>query len=156
MNYNEGIDFSHQAQEDGWVDEINKYRVNGRLCEWVAGFHTEKIPCQLDGGFMNGSYNICQRFLFEDGTSLLLRFPRVKSISPDYAEEKVMMEVEALSLLRERTSVPVPEIRAWGLAAANPLGLGPFILMEFIDGIFEIDFERIGSLPTPKTGYAAP
>ena len=193
MNYNKGIDFSHQAQEDIWVDEINKFRINGRLCEWVAGFHPDKIPCRLDSGFLNGSYNVCQKFLFEDGTRWLLCFPRVRSISPNYADEKVAMEVEALSVVRERTSVPVPSIRAWGLADANPLGLGPFILMEFIEGaclndiftggdsrllkrdvsrddlefvyrqianfmlqIFEIDFERIGSLPTPITGYSPP
>lgn len=102
------------------------------MCEWVATLHPDKVPCQLDGGFLNGSYNVCQKFLFEDGTTLLLRFPRVKSISPNYADEKVAMEVEALSIIRERTTIPVPKITAWGLADANPLGLGLFILMEFI------------------------
>ncbi|CAG8917487.1 unnamed protein product [Penicillium salamii] len=193
MDYNQGLDFSHQTQEEIWVDEINRFRINGGLCEWVASFHPDEIPCRLDGGFLNGSYNVGQKFIFDDGTAWLLRFPRVKSVSPNYADEKVVMEVEALSLIRERTSVPVPEIRAWGLADANPLGLGPFILMEFIDGvclndlftgggsrllkkeisdsdlrivyrqianfmlqIFEINFERIGSLPTTRTGYSTP
>lgn len=99
--------------------------------------------------------------------------------------------MEALFLIRERTTVPVPEIRAWGLADANPLGLGPFILMDFIDGvclndiftrgdsrllkmeisdsdleivyrrivmlrIFEINFDRIGSLPALRTVYSSP
>lgn len=54
MEYNQCIDFSHQTQEDLWVDEINKFRTNGRLCEWVAGFHPERILCYLDGGFLNG------------------------------------------------------------------------------------------------------
>jgi hypothetical protein len=26
-------------------------------------------------------------------------------------------------------------VKAWGLAANNPLGIGPFIMMEFIEGI---------------------
>lgn len=193
MDYNQGLDFSHQTQEEIWVDEINRFRMNGGLCEWVASFHPDEIPCRLDGGFLNGSYNVGPKFIFDDGTAWLLRFPRVKSVSPNYADEKVAMEVEALSLIRERTSVPVPEIRAWGLADANPLGLGPFILMEFIDGvclndlftgggsrllkkeisdsdlgivyrqianfmlqIFEINFQRIGSLPTTRTGYSTP
>ncbi|KAJ5145893.1 uncharacterized protein N7515_000457 [Penicillium bovifimosum] len=193
MDYNQGLDISNQIQEDVWVDEINEFRLNGRLCEWITGFHPEQIPCQLDGGFLNGSYNIGQKIIFEDGTTWLLRFPRVKSICPKYADEKVVMEVEALSLIRERTSVPVPDVKAWGLAESNPLGLGPFILMDFIDGvclndvftggnsrllkkeipdsdleivysqianfmlqIFEINFDRIGSLPTARTGYSAP
>lgn len=105
------------------------------------------------------------------------------------------MEVEVLSLVRERTTIPVPKVYSWGLAVDNPLGLGAFILMEFIDGtsvnrllkdptvnsrlvredisdsdieflyrqisrfqlqLFELDFDRIGSLPTPKTGFSAP
>lgn len=193
MDYNQAIDIPHQIQEDIWVDKINTCRINGRLCEWVAGFHPQKIPCQLHGGFLNGSYNVGQKIVFEDGTTWLLRFPRVKSICPKYADEKVVMEVEALSLIRERTSVPVPDVKAWGLADSNPLGLGPFILMDFIDGvclngvftggefrllkeeipdsdletvyrqianfmlqIFQINLDRIGSLPTPRTGYSAP
>ncbi|KAJ5153975.1 Aminoglycoside phosphotransferase, partial [Penicillium coprophilum] len=143
----------------------------------------------LNSGFLNGSYNIGQKILFEDGTIWLLRFPCVKSICPKYADKKVVIEVEALSLIRERISVPVLDIKAWGLTNSNPLGLGPFILIDFIDGvclndvftrgnsrllkkeipdsdleivyrqianfilqIFEINFDRIGSLPTPRTG----
>ena len=34
------------------------------------------------------------------------------------------MEVKVLSLVRERTSIPVPVIYSWGLAADNPLDLG--------------------------------
>lgn len=193
MNFEKCLDILHKAQEDAWVAKINESRVNGSLCKWVGGFHPENVPCHLEGGFMNGSYNVCQKFVFEDGTTWILRFPRVVSICPDYADEKVAMEVEAISLVREKTSVPVPEIKAWGLAVDNPLNLGPFILMNFIDGvrlnyiftgpssrllkkeipdsdvetvyrqianfmlqIFEINFDRIGSLPTSKTGYSVP
>lgn len=143
---------------------------------------------------MNGSYNVGQKFAFDDGTIWFLRLPHVRNISPEYADEKVAMEVEALHLIREKTSIPVPEIYAWGLAAENQLDLGPFILMSFIDGVclrdvvsseddsrllgehvpdsdveyiyrqmadfmlqlFKIDFNRIGSFPTPKTGFNAP
>lgn len=45
------------------------------------------------------------------------------------------MEVEALHVIREKTSLPVPEVYAWGLARENRLGLGPFILINFINGI---------------------
>lgn len=104
------------------------------------------------------------------------------------------MEVEVMSLIREKTTIPVPQIKAWGLAASNPLGLGPFIIMDFIEGVslnrllkdhdaeadtrlikedindddiefiyrqfanfllqlFKLNFDRIGSLPSPKTQF---
>lgn len=45
------------------------------------------------------------------------------------------MEVEALFLIREKTSIPVPKIHAWGPAEENQLGLGPLIPMDFINGV---------------------
>jgi hypothetical protein len=42
------------------------------------------------------------------------------------------MEVAVINLIRDKSTIPVPNIQAWGDAAENPLGLGPFILMEFI------------------------
>ncbi|KAJ0415189.1 hypothetical protein BJY00DRAFT_327199 [Aspergillus carlsbadensis] len=142
-----------------WVKKVDTARVDGRICSWASAFHPGKLPCRRNGGFLNGS------------------------ISPEYANEKVAMEVEALFLIREKTSIPVPKIYAWG----------PFILMDFINGVcltdvfgggdsrllkeeisetdikyvyrqmahfmlqlFKIDFDHIGSLPTQKTGFAAP
>ncbi|RDL35414.1 uncharacterized protein BP5553_07345 [Venustampulla echinocandica] len=52
----------------------------------------------------------------------------------ELADEKVGTKVEAMSLIREKTTIPIPQIKAWGLAASNPLGLGPFIIIDFIDG----------------------
>ncbi|KAF7589938.1 hypothetical protein BBP40_003518 [Aspergillus hancockii] len=100
-------------------------------------------------------------------------FPRDSSVSPEYADKRVAMEVEALQL-------------------GNRLGLGPFILMSFTDGIclndlfgengsrllsegvpdadiekiyrqvanfmlqfFKNDFDQIGSLPTLRAKFAA-
>jgi hypothetical protein len=65
----------------------------------------------------------------------MVRFPRVGNVHDGYADEKVATEVMALGLIREGTSIPVPNVRAWGPAASNPLGLGPFIIMDFIDGV---------------------
>lgn len=58
---------------------------------------------------------------------------------PEYADENVAMEVETLHLVREKTSIPVPEIYAWGFAGENEPELGPFILMSFIDGVCRRD-----------------
>ncbi len=45
------------------------------------------------------------------------------------------MEVSALNIIRNKTTISVPRVWAWGVAASNPLGLGPFIIMDFIDGV---------------------
>jgi hypothetical protein len=102
-----------------------------------------------------------------------------------------------MKLIIEKTTIPVPEIKHWGLAAENPLGLGPFIIMDFIEGVsldsllsnpnadqhfrliredinddtiealykqfvkimlqlFQLDFDRFGSLPMLKTEFHVP
>ncbi|KAL5366306.1 hypothetical protein BJX96DRAFT_182452 [Aspergillus floccosus] len=173
--------YRHKAEESIWVDKVNEARLNGRLCSWVSTFHPSKLPCHMEGGFLNGSYNLCQKFVFKDETTWILRLPRVSSISPEFAEEKLIMEVETLHIIREKTAIPVPQVRAWGYSKDNPLELGPFLLIDFIDGVnlaedirdddveaiyrqmvkfmldlFQIDFDRIGSLPTRQTGASVP
>ncbi|KAI9035681.1 uncharacterized protein KD926_003125 [Aspergillus affinis] len=72
----------------------------------------------------------------------MFRFSRVGRVSDDYVDEKVAMEVTALGLFRKRTTIPVPTVHAWGPAAINLLGLGPFIMMDFIDGVSLSDLLR--------------
>lgn len=127
----------------------------------------------------------------------MVRFPRLGMVCEDYTDEKVAMEVSALNLIRSTTAIPVPRVRAWGPAASNTLGLGPFIMMDFINGVslsslvqdpnaerpsrvmredisdsdieviyrqlanfllqlFKLDFDQIGSLPSPQTEYPSP
>lgn len=194
MNVDERLELIHKAQTDHWVDKVNAARLDGRLAKWLSTFHPDGLPCLLEGGCIHGSYNLCQKAAFSDGTVWLLRIPIVGNVCDEHADEKVAMEVEVLSLLREKTTIPIPHIKAWGLAIDNPLGLGPFIMMNFIDGVsvshllrkdkqtrllksdisdgdieflykqfayiqlqlFQLDFDRIGSLPTPKTGFPVP
>ncbi|EAU30517.1 predicted protein [Aspergillus terreus NIH2624] len=135
MNCHSGLSYLHETEEAVWVDKVNDARVDGRLCSWISTFHACKLPCRLEGGFLNGSYNVCQKFVFEDGASWILRLPRVSSINSQYADEKTIMEVEALDIIHEKTTIPVPEIRAWGRSGDNPLGLGPFMIMDFLSGL---------------------
>lgn len=67
----------------------------------------------------------------------MVRFPRVGMVCADYSDEKVAMEVTALSLIHNGTTILVPKVQAWGPATSNVilLGLGPFIIMDFISGV---------------------
>lgn len=135
MDYNKPLDLPHAAEKTKWVDWVNLARAEKTICKWITSFHPKKLPCQIASGFLNGSYNLGQKFAFDDGTIWFLRLPRAGNILPEYADEKVAMEVEALHLVREKTSIPVPEIYAWGFAGENEHELGPFVLMSFIDGV---------------------
>jgi len=188
------LDLIHEDQKITWLGKVQKARVSGRLREWVSTFHPGGLSCQFEGLFFNGSYNLGQKAVFSDGTHWLVRLPIVGNVSKESADEKVTMEVEVLNLIRENTTIPVPHVTAWGRAADNPLGLGPFMIMDFIDGVslstlfrveekerclkedigdgdiefiyrqfagillqlFKLEFGRIGSLPSSKTGLPAP
>lgn len=49
-------------------------------------------------------------------------------------DEKITHEAATMRFVRENTNIPVPSVIAWGLSHENPLGLGAFIIMEFIEG----------------------
>jgi hypothetical protein len=135
MDTNALIDLVHEVQDQLWVDKVNEAYRTGLLCEWVSTFHPDKLHCRLDGTFHHGAFNAGMKMVFSDSTAWMVRFPRVGMVCDAYIDEKVAMEVKALSLIRNRTTIPVPRVQAWGLAASNPLGLGPFIIMDFIDGV---------------------
>lgn len=54
--------------------------------------------------------------------------------------EKVTNEVMIMEFLREQTTIPVPLVRCWGLTSESPQNLGPFIIMDFIEGQDLSDF----------------
>ncbi|KAJ5116935.1 hypothetical protein N7456_001283 [Penicillium angulare] len=184
----------HEAQGDVWVESALEAYKKGDLCAWVSTFHPRKLECRSKGLFIYGSFNMALKVIFRDGTAWMVRFPRGGIVHKAYADEKVAMEVIALRLLRSKTTIPVPKVKAWGDAASNPLGLGPFIMMEFIEGvdlikiirapnserlaapmredlsmdhietlykqmadfllqIFEMDFDRIGSLQSTSSDF---
>lgn len=197
METNALVDLVHEVQGELWVDKVNETHRTDHLCQWVSTFHPDKLPCQLDGTFHYGAFNAGIKMVFSDSTAWMVRFPRVGMVCDDYADEKVAMEVTALNLIRNRTTVPVPRVQAWGPATTNPLGLGPFIVMDFVNGVslsdllqdpnaerrsrvmredisdsdiefiyrqfanfllqlFKLDFDQIGSLPSPQTEAQSP
>jgi hypothetical protein len=196
MNFDERYDILHEIQKDRWVSEVAAMRERGELARWVSTYHGHRLSCATDGTvkFINGGYNLSQKLTFTNGDVWLVRFAQKGVVWDDLADEKVAMEVEALMRIRQETDVPVPKVHGWGTAANNPLGLGPFIIMDFIGGVsleslwketpdkrlirsdiaeadieyiyrqfariqlklFQLNFERIGSLPTPLTNFVAP
>ncbi|CAG8136145.1 unnamed protein product [Penicillium salamii] len=86
-------------------------------------------------GFLRGSFNISFRYSFDDEKpDVIIRFPRPGHTATAYRGEKVANEVQIMEYLRLNTDIPIPRIHSWGLLAESPQQLGPFIIMDFVDG----------------------
>ncbi|KFA55689.1 hypothetical protein S40293_05275 [Stachybotrys chartarum IBT 40293] len=80
---------------------------------------------------MKGGYNIAFRMEYKDGSSVVLRVP-IKGLVP-FPEEKIRYEVATMRYVSANTTIPVPHVYHYGSATENPTGLGPFIIMDYID-----------------------
>jgi aminoglycoside phosphotransferase (APT) family kinase protein len=90
-----------------------------------------------------GAFNTWLRMKFKDGGSAVIRFPCPgASVFP---EEKVQREIAVMRFLEHFTSIRIPHISHYGMTEESPCGLGPFLIMEYID--HEYDF--IDALNTP-------
>ncbi|KAK3315733.1 phosphotransferase family protein [Apodospora peruviana] len=80
---------------------------------------------------VKGGYNIVYRVEYMDGTSVVMRVP-IKGLVP-FPDEKVRYEVATIRYVAANTTIPVPRVYGHGNAAENPTGLGPFIIMDWIE-----------------------
>jgi hypothetical protein len=133
MEAQKPITLINEAECSRWVDLVIQKRP--QLLEWISTIHPQRLICQVEDRFFHGSYNLGQKVIFSDGTQWLVRFPLHGHVSPECADEKVAIEVMVMRLIHEKTTIPVPEVKKWGVAADNPLALGPFIIMDFIEGV---------------------
>ncbi|KAI3331425.1 hypothetical protein HD806DRAFT_518450 [Xylariaceae sp. AK1471] len=118
-----------------WIRKYDEAREE-RLTDWVSTLHRDHLPCKLathKRDDCRGAYNMNCKVIFDNGEKWMVRFPIVGKVMN--ADEKVEVEVAAMKLIRQQTNIPIPDVKAWGLAVDNPLGIGPFIMTEFIEGI---------------------
>ncbi|KAK2813937.1 hypothetical protein FQN50_000338 [Emmonsiellopsis sp. PD_5] len=98
----------------------------GRLIDkWHGG-----VPAELCHPG-KGAFNVWMRMKFTDGSSAVARVPIPgKTMFP---EEKIEREVAVMRFLQTCTTIPVPYVLHYGPAEENPSGMGPFIIMEYIN-----------------------
>lgn len=80
---------------------------------------------------IKGGYNIFYRLEYKDGSSTAMRIPRKGIVK--FPDEKIRYEVAIMRYISANTTIPLPKIYHFGTAAENPVGLGPFIIMEYIE-----------------------
>ncbi|KAK1948885.1 hypothetical protein LY78DRAFT_16591 [Colletotrichum sublineola] len=86
-------------------------------------------------GFLKGSFNISFKVQRADSDEqVIIRFPIPGRIHEPWRDEKVENEVMVMKYLHDLTSIPVPLVRDWGLTEDSPQHLGPFIIMDFVEG----------------------
>lgn len=98
------------------------------------------------GGVLKGSFNI--RVIINHGDnegSAIIRFPIPGRVYEPWRAEKVRNEMTVMKYLREHTTIPLPNVRFWGLAEESPEGLGAFIVMGFVNGT---DLDELLKRPT--------
>jgi hypothetical protein len=85
---------------------------------------------------------------FKDYVKWIVRFAVPGKVMN--GDEKTRREVATMQFIKLETSIPIPLVIAWGTSDDNPLGLGAFIIMEFIEG------ESLGKIlegpPEPEHG----
>lgn len=86
-------------------------------------------------GLLGGSFNISLKVKRgHNGEQVIIRFPCPRKVHGPWREEKVKNEVMVMDYVRQHTKIPVPRVRCWGLTEDSPEHLGPFIIMDFVEG----------------------
>ncbi|KAK4242782.1 hypothetical protein C8A03DRAFT_39941 [Achaetomium macrosporum] len=67
----------------------------------------------------------------KEGPGALIRFPMPAYFQ--YAEERLMAEVAAMRYISENTTIPIPFPIHYGMKQESPGGLGPFIIMDWVE-----------------------
>ncbi|KAK8166876.1 hypothetical protein IWX90DRAFT_503828 [Phyllosticta citrichinensis] len=84
---------------------------------------------KLVGGSFN--FGLVMEFV-EGGEPWLARFPNMDMVM--FPDEKMLNEIAIMEYLRERTSLPVPEVITYSLTDQSPHGIGPYMITTFIRG----------------------
>lgn len=125
---------------DSRVDGIFAAESTLRAIGQFIAKHRGGVPVEL-GDPKAGYFNILFRMKFQDGGSAIIRFPKPGATM--FPEEKVRND--SIRYIQDHTSIPVPFILHWGTKEESPLGLGAFIIMEYIN--HEMNLSRALNMP---------
>ncbi|KAI9704074.1 MAG: hypothetical protein M1836_006935 [Candelina mexicana] len=109
------------ASRDEIVHFVTKRREGGKAGEFLH--------------YLKGSFNLSVCIGFSDGgPNVIIRFPKPGHTATALRDEKVANEVQFMKYLSQNTTIPLPRVISWGLTEESPQQLGPFIIMEYVEG----------------------
>ncbi|OOF91237.1 hypothetical protein ASPCADRAFT_10037 [Aspergillus carbonarius ITEM 5010] len=127
---------------DSWVEKLLDDEDTLRAIGHLILKHRRGVAEEL-GDPKAGYFNISFRMRYADGGSAIIRFPKPGATM--FPEEKIRNEVAAIRYIQDHTSIPVPFILYCGTAEESPPGMGPFIIMEYIN--HETNMSRALNMP---------
>lgn len=135
------VDSCNEALKDAWKVRVHKMSNTNSFTEWLSSIHPQQLPCSIElnqygrAHWRSGSFNACLKVIFSDKKAFIIRLPLPGKTCDRHLDEKIGAEVAAIAIIRQRANVPVPEVISWGPSSANRLGLGPFMLVEYVGGL---------------------
>ncbi|KAL5357110.1 hypothetical protein BJX96DRAFT_162862 [Aspergillus floccosus] len=107
---------SHTAQEICTFANRYRKRDGGQ----VVSMHYDQFTVKARLHWDDGGRDWLIRFTFSGRSSFI--------------DEKVQNEAVAMKFVALNTPIPIPRVITYGTAADNPTGLGPFIIMTWVEG----------------------
>ncbi|CEJ59323.1 hypothetical protein PMG11_07951 [Penicillium brasilianum] len=101
-----------------------------------------------------GSYNISLRLKDKNAATIICLSQPGAFFFP---EEKVVNEVAIMRFLTDKTSIPIPFVHYSGTKNESPLGLSPFIIMDYIEHETKMyDAQNTPGCPIDERGILDP
>ncbi|GAB0137239.1 hypothetical protein EsDP_00005515 [Epichloe bromicola] len=106
-----------------------------QLC-LLASSLRQGVPCRVLPELKNGLHHLVRLLKFDDGTTWIARV----RMHTDTQESALILqsEVDTMTLIRQRTGIPVPTVYAYEVDTRNPTSAA-FILMQVVSGNAAID-----------------
>ncbi|QPH03922.1 hypothetical protein C2857_000370, partial [Epichloe festucae Fl1] len=121
---------AHQVEDTirQFIESIDK----AAACDLASRFNDGR-PCKVVDQ-KNGSFNICFFILFDaENVTWVLRIPIAPVVIDAWT--KVVSEVTTIRYIKRKTTIPVPQIYAYGKDTTLVEGTStPFMLLEFMHG----------------------
>ncbi|KAJ5253051.1 hypothetical protein N7489_003461 [Penicillium chrysogenum] len=119
-----------QAEEtaDRWLVQFLEVDILRPIADFILN-HNRGVATEF-AILRKGSYNISLRLKYRNSATVI-RLSQPGAVL--FPEEKVMNEVAIMRFLTDQTSILLPFVLHSGTKEESPLGLSPFIIMDYID-----------------------
>ena len=141
-----------EATADRWLVQFLEVDILRPIADFILN-HNRGVATEF-AILRKGSYNISLRLKYRNSATVI-RLSQPGAVL--FPEEKVMNEVAIMRFLTDQTSILLPFVLHSGTKEESPLGLSPFIIMDYIDHETKMyDALNIPGCPKEERGILDP